>query len=40
MAYYQQALVLRQKLNVPDDLADTVRNVAVANTKLGQARRR
>jgi tetratricopeptide (TPR) repeat protein len=36
LTYYQQALQLRQKLNVADDVAETLRNLAVTDTKLGQ----
>jgi tetratricopeptide (TPR) repeat protein len=36
LTYFQQALQLREKLKTPDTIAETVRNIAVVNTKLGQ----
>ncbi len=34
--YFSQALTLREKLNVPTDVADTLHNLAETSTKLGQ----
>ena len=35
-AYFSQALMLREKLNVPTDIADTLHNLAETSMKLGQ----
>ena len=34
--YYEQALQLRQKLNVPSAIADTLHNLALISTRMGQ----
>src|SRR5262249_24376569 len=36
LTYLQQAYEIRQKLNVPEDTAETLHNLAEANAKLGQ----
>jgi tetratricopeptide (TPR) repeat protein len=36
LTYFQQALQLREKLNVPGDIADTLGNLGVTNVNLGQ----
>jgi tetratricopeptide (TPR) repeat protein len=36
LTYLEQAYDLRQKLNVPDDVADSLHDLAEVNTKLGQ----
>ena len=34
--YFEQALALREKLNVPTDIADTLHNLAETSSKMGQ----
>jgi len=36
LTYLEQAYELRQKLNVPEDMAESLHNLAETNTKLGQ----
>jgi tetratricopeptide (TPR) repeat protein len=36
LTYFQQALQLREKLNAPGDIADTLGNVGVTNANLGK----
>jgi tetratricopeptide (TPR) repeat protein len=37
---YTQALQMREKLKIPEDVAETVRNLAATNTKWGSSTKR